>query len=741
MPSIGDSGSGYGFDPYDDNDGQIVDQNMYEDDHSSKRAVGNSILSQIGGGKEYGFNLADVVDAMVEGDMGDQIPSLQRQITNANVRISAVSRLENVMGQLQTTTLEPLESGLSPYSLSSSNSDVVSASTNNQSKLKSIHPFTVQVSQLAKVNTWMFSTAVDKETDTINGSGTLTISSASTGSKDIIIPKDSSLSDIAKAINDADSNVTASVVKQSDGYRLVISSKKTGKDNELSFSFSPGVDSDNLNTLMTTKTEKQAAVDADYNINGIDMVSSSNDIEYDGINLSLNKAGDSATITTKTDTDGVRKAIQQFVSNYNELNKTLSQLSANHIGKNYMGSLRDDNDLEEIVTNLQKRLQETLPNNETLYALGVAIDENNNGTLTINQSRLDAALDSNPELGDDLFSTQLLTSSSKVDFIGYNKVSDPIAGPETKSGTYDVNVSKLPSAATHTLTNALSINGDDNVVIDKDVTLNMTVSGEDKPGAFDGKSGSVNVAVHIKKGDYTREELAKQIEDQINNTSGVSDHHAQVNVSVVNNHLVFTSKRMGASTSFQIKSKDSENLSELGISEDDITYDDNGKKKDLVIKGTNISGTINGQMAFGDGEYLKAYHSRDADKVNMVNNAEGIILKINASSTGNMGTVTLSRGYADRIDSYISEITHPNDLSPEKSGILARKKYDYQHSVDPSNINSLVEQLKEAKAKKQTLIERYFDRYKGVNAILSKMNSEQQYVNNMFAKPSDNNNE
>ena len=78
------------------------------------------------------------------------------------------------------------------------------------------------------------------------------------------------------AYNGYTASAKASVVKQTDGYHLVVTSNKTGADNEISLSFTADADSDELNTFFTTNTEAQVAQDAAYNIDGIDMVSSSN---------------------------------------------------------------------------------------------------------------------------------------------------------------------------------------------------------------------------------------------------------------------------------------------------------------------------------------------------------------------------------------------------------------------------------------------------------------------------------
>lgn len=708
-----------------DNDGEIVGNGMYEDAGTSRQSISNGIIDQIGGGKEYGFNLANVVDAMVTGEMGDTIPSLEREITNTNVRVSAVSKLENIMRQLQKTTLSPLEMGLSPYILNASDPNAVTVSASDNDRLQSIHPFTVEASQLAQSNTWVFTQAQVSEKASIKGSGSLEIQLGNGEKQTVTIAANSSLDDIADKINTANVGVDANVVKQSDGYHLVFTSENTGVGNEISMNFTPDADSDDLNTLFSSKHEQQVAKDASFTINGVDMVSGDNTVTYEGVHVTLNKINSPSTVSTSAQVGEVSKAVNGFIANYNELITSLNHLNASVPGKQYQGSLHNDDDLASVMSQLKNTVINVLPNNESLYALG--IDVNDDGSLIVNQSKLNSALSKDPSIADSLFATHTSASVSELAVSGFNKSANTLEG-ETKSGTYTVNVTQAPESAQHQMTNALTLNGSGKVDISSDVTLNMSLFGEATPGNFSGESNKTAVSIKIPQGEYTPAELAEKIQSEVNSTPGVKSNHSDIKVSIKDNHLVFESNHVGALTGFNITSDKSANVSSLGIVAGDMD------KTDGYV-GKNIIGTINGQLSLSDGRYLKAQDDITAGK-----NATGMTVKVSGNQTGEIGTVTLNRGYADKIDGLIGGFTHYSDLTPEKSGLLARKLHDYQEDLNAKNLNSLVNQLKEAQAKKSTLTQRYLEKYKGVNSILAEMSSEQSYIKMMFNNNSDSDN-
>ena len=153
----------------------------------------------------------------------------------------------------------------------------------------------------------------------------------------------SSLAGVRDAINEANGNISASIVNDGSGDRLVISSNDTGLSNALKIT----VADDDLNNTDNTGlsqlafdvstggtanlTETVAASDAKVIIDGITVNKASNTINdaIEGVTLTLQKAdiGNPTNLSIARDTASVQAAIQSFVSAFNDLDQTITDLS------------------------------------------------------------------------------------------------------------------------------------------------------------------------------------------------------------------------------------------------------------------------------------------------------------------------------------------------------------------------------------------------------------------------------
>lgn len=117
---------------------------------------------------------------------------------------------------------------------------------------------------------------------------------------------------LAKKINERD-DVSAAVVMTNNGDKtLTISSKLTGTANNITIS---GLVADSLEI-----EEARAATDAVFEVNGISITRSTNEINdvIQGLTLNLQSDGNS-TITVKSDNDKIAEKIEAFVKAYNEV--------------------------------------------------------------------------------------------------------------------------------------------------------------------------------------------------------------------------------------------------------------------------------------------------------------------------------------------------------------------------------------------------------------------------------------
>lgn len=277
--------------------------------------------------------------------------------------------------------------------------------------------YELTVTQLAKAHKVTSAAQSANYTD-LGYSGTITLGTSASGSADIEITTDMSLAEIAEAINGVSSTtgVKASVLKvSSSGYQLVLSGSATGTTISAS--------GDVLETLGVIDgagefaNELQAAQSAIFSVDGIEITSTTNDIEdvIDGVSLHLYQTtptDTSITLEIGTDLSEVKDAIVALVDAYNayrDFAYANQQLPTDDNADTTV--LFGDSTLRNINGTVASALNTRIDSN-ALSLLGLTFDAYNN--LELDEDVLDAALLSNLDDIQSLLSFQMESSSSSL---------------------------------------------------------------------------------------------------------------------------------------------------------------------------------------------------------------------------------------------------------------------------------------------------------------------------------------
>jgi flagellar hook-associated protein 2 len=246
--------------------------------------------------------------------------------------------------------------------------------------------------------------------------GTLTITSATdpTNTMSVAVAADATLQQIADAINaKASGPVVAAVVTNSGGdQRLVMSSRKTGSDSD--FTASGGL----LTEDGAYATADLSKLDAEYVLDGAaPATSKSNVLEnaIPGLRLTLKgitSAPAAISVTEPTlDRDAIKTKIKAFVTAYNAVvDTTRGELTekpiANATGavNSAVGALYGDSSLSSMLNTLRRQMTNivTASGVNDLSDLGIGMpasaggvvsEDAKAGKITIDNTKLDAALD------------------------------------------------------------------------------------------------------------------------------------------------------------------------------------------------------------------------------------------------------------------------------------------------------------------------------------------------------------
>ncbi|MDZ4254288.1 MAG: flagellar filament capping protein FliD [Sulfuritalea sp.] len=331
------------------------------------------------------------------------IDKLNAKISSYQTKISTFGTLKGLVSDFQTA-LQGLSTSLQGYSATPSDTSIFSASAGSTA-VAGIYSLDVttlaQAHKLAAAGQVSDTTAIAALDSTV----TFTVGSTSTN---IAIAAGATLQDIRAAINAADIGVTATIVNDGSGspYRLALSADNTGVSNKInSITVVTGGDSAVNDLLAYNPTENApapavpmaqtiAAADADFEVNGIRILKSSNTVTdaIEGVSLTLNKEGVAATLTVKRDTGAISTAAAAMVDAYNALAKQLKSNSAYGSSTKTAPVLAGDGTVR-LMLDQSRGIFQTAATGGTLTMLAqVGIAFQADGTLKLDSSLLDSAM-------------------------------------------------------------------------------------------------------------------------------------------------------------------------------------------------------------------------------------------------------------------------------------------------------------------------------------------------------------
>lgn len=607
-------------------------------------------ISSLGLGS--GLDLGGLISSLVATERDPVLSRLEVKEANYTTELSAYGALKGAMSTFQTavTTLNSA-SFFQGRTATTTDKEVFTASADSSA---TAGVYSLDITQVARAQT-LISESFTNTTDAV-GTGKITFRFGTyTGGnftpnpdQEIgtvsIAATDNSLEGIRNAVNEANIGVSASIINDGNGNRLVFTGDDTGAANSLEIT----VDDDDLNNTDTsglsklaydptagvgsgknlTEPSSGAAQNAELTINGIAITSASNTVKeaVQGVTLNLLKdtGGSTETLNVTKNSGTVKKNVDSFIEAYNTMIETIEAV-AGYDQKTQTGAiLLGDSAVRSIRSQVRTMLNSPIDNLSgpfsTLVDIGVTTDSS--GKLEVDSTKLQSAIDNNFDDIASLFAAIGTPSDNLIDFSA--------SGSDTKIGDYAVKIDQLATqglyagAATASLADTATPGTFDTAfVVDADNdTFTLKVDGV--------QSGTIT----LTQGSYaTTAELVTQIQSRINGDTALKNAGVSVGVSFDSalDKLSITSTRYGSASKVEFITVDANTVSELGIS---------------VASGTDgldVAGTINGQVAAGSGRLLTS----------STGDSKGLQIEVLGGTTGNRGNVTFSRGIADQLSTML----------------------------------------------------------------------------------------
>jgi len=376
-----------------------------------------------------------------------QLVAIERQpLTNLQVQAATVQTRISAYGQLKSlvSTLSDAASRLgslttfNAVTAKSSNSAAVSATAIGGTQANS---FSVKVDNLAAAQAT--ASGVLLPVGGALGAGTLRLQlgqwtivprsftpQVGGGQVDIAVSATDTVSDVASKINGANAGVTATVLNDVSGERLLLRSASTGvaagfELSVLSDADGNPADAAGLSRLVNGAT-MQDAQDAHMRINDVPVSSSTNRFAnvVSGITLTANQvSADPAEVTVSKDKSVLSRAINDFVAAYNAVNQAINEQTKYDPATRKAGLLQGDSAAIGLQNALRGVLQSTTGGSAYQRLADVGVAQQIGGDLSVDTAKLDAAIANGDELRN-LFradSGNPLTNGVAVKFSAFTK--------------------------------------------------------------------------------------------------------------------------------------------------------------------------------------------------------------------------------------------------------------------------------------------------------------------------------
>jgi len=312
-----------------------------------------------------------------------------------------------------------------------------------------------------------------------------------------------------------------------------------------------------------------------------------------------------------------------------------------------------------------------------LASIGIAT-QSSSGKLTLNQSKLQRAIDDDLAEVVNLFSKTGRTDDPQIGFV--------TATDRTASGTYPIDVVSKPTKG-----------GYAGIRMPRNsFPLYIGESNDEFVLKVDGvKSGSIKLG----HGNYfSGHELADEIQEKVNEDANLVQKGAKIWTSFYDRRLILISEKLGSGSTIEMVSGDYELQEDLGLS------------LGIGQPGEDVKGSIGGYRTLGTGN--KLIGQQDID---------GLQVEFLGGGAGRRGKVVYSEGVSVQLNNLI-------DSFLESQGVIKVRADGYSE-----RLTDIEQQRRILERKLEKSEERYLKQFTQLDGLIGKMNSTSQFLSGQLS--------
>ncbi len=553
-------------------------------------------------------------------------------------------------------------SAFNPLTAASSSSETATISASSAAVEGTYELKVFKLAQAHKIS----STAQASTSDPMAQTGVFKING-----KEITVEAADSLAAIAGKINGADSGVTASLINGGAGKAyLTLTAKSSGAGSEIALEDVSGTA---LAALGGISTEILSAQDAEFEIDGLSLTSSKNEITdvIPGSTLTLKKANldgsQKTTLTVAKDSEALKSKLREFRDSFNSVIDYIRQNSSFNSETYSSGPLFGNTTAAQVETSMNDVLLRSVGGGvvKNLTQLGFSLDED--GKVTFDESAFSKVLADNPDAVAKVMAASGTGSNSSIRYV--------TSSTKTKAGSYEVNITQAATKSAGTTAAAQTTNSAGGEI--------LTFGGS----VFGGRTVTLTTGAGS----------ASDLVSQINNDSRLRDYvSAKLDE---DGRLQIESRKFGAGGAFTVSSDQSADTDNSGIGTTGLS----------VATGLDVMGTIDGKAATGTGQFLMANTGTDV---------EGLQVMINGDAIGNIGSISFSQGIANQMtDAMFSFTDSVNGLLTAMDKSIQTQLEDMDERI--AKINTSLTLKEDALRKRFAVMEESMSKFQNQGSMLA----------------------
>jgi flagellar hook-associated protein 2 len=337
------------------------------------------------GGVGSGIDTESIISGLVAASRGP-INRVQLQSTQTQSAVSSMSDIGGLMAKLKESLLAlDTVQEVGSFKVESTDKAIVATASGNAQP----GSFSLKVSQLASAyKAYSEPLGISQSNQALHQSGTLTLSIGSE-TANVDIDDGDTLDQVMSKINSSGLRVSASSVFDGTKFRLQLRGLDTGLENDVSV-VEAGT------SFGFALNEKGRGKDAEFTVDGIEVKSKTNQVQgvLSGVTLALTATTGEApvTISVSSDATGFEAKLKTLVDSYNAvIGKVNAEAGFGSI-KASNPQLSGDSTLRSLTSRMSGTLTRTVGTGKFQTLRSIGIELNNNGTLKLNSTKLQAAL-------------------------------------------------------------------------------------------------------------------------------------------------------------------------------------------------------------------------------------------------------------------------------------------------------------------------------------------------------------